>query len=384
MTTRAETIDIAAIKCTPRELVLSWQSGTSSVYSALWLRDNDPAHRDACSGQRLISLTDLPQEPKLQAAELWPPGSVTVRWEDGKNSVFTLAWFRAVDRDLRATARPMRLPWMGQSAEKFAWCDYADWSREPAAREDWLYYAARDGLAFLRNVPIEDAAVQVVAGSFGFVRETNYGRIFDVRSVAEPNNLAYTSPGLRVHTENPYREPVPDFQLLHCLTAAGQGGDSIFVDGMAVAERLRAHDPNAFSTLCQMPVRYRFQDATVDLAADRAMIEVDAREQFRAIYYNDRAIAPLPFRGTVLRNYYAAYRQLAELIDDTDRRVTYRLQPGDLVLFDNTRVLHGRTAFSMEAAGGHSAVRHLQGCYVDADGLYSSLAVLSRRRSVHP
>jgi gamma-butyrobetaine dioxygenase len=271
---------------------------------------------------------------------------------------------------------------MGQPASAFAWSDYAEWIENPASCEGWLYYAARDGLAFLRNVPIEDAAVLRIADRIGFVRETNYGRMFDVRSVAKPNNLAYTSLALPGHTDNPYRDPVPGFQLLHCLSAAGQGGESIFVDGMAAAERLRAHDPDAFSTLCQVPILYRFQDATVDLAAERTMLELDTQGQFRAIYYNNRSIAPLPLKGPRLKKYYAAYRQLAQLLHEAARQVVYRLQPGDLVLFDNTRILHGRTAFSIDADGEHG-IRHLQGCYLDADGLYSSLAVLSRTRSSH-
>ena len=112
---------------------------------------------------------------------------------------------------------------------------------------------------------------------------------------------------------------------------------------MAAAERVRAHDAEAFSTLSQTPILYRFQDANVDLAVERTMLEVDTREQFRAIHYDDRSIAPLPLKGPLLKKYYAAYRQLAELLCDPARFVRYRLQPGDLVLFDNTRILHGRT-----------------------------------------
>jgi hypothetical protein len=69
MIAKAADIDVAAVKCTPAELVLTWQNSTYSVYSSLWLRDNDPANRDARTGQRLISLVDLPREPRLHAAE---------------------------------------------------------------------------------------------------------------------------------------------------------------------------------------------------------------------------------------------------------------------------------------------------------------------------
>jgi [2-(trimethylamino)ethyl]phosphonate dioxygenase len=376
MIVKTADIDVSVVECKPEELTLTWQNSSYSVYSALWLRDNDPANRDALTGQRLVSLVDLPPAPRLQAAEPQPPGHITLRWEDGASSVFPLHWLRAFDHSLSIGSRPTRMPWMGQPAAAFASCDYAEWVENSASREDWLYYAGRDGLAFLRGVPIEDAAVLRVAALIGFIRETNHGRIFDVRNVAEPNNLAYTSRGLPVHTDSPYRDPVPGFQLLHCLSAAGQGGESIFVDGMAAAERLRAHDSEAFNTLCQTPIRYRFQDATADLAAERTMIEVDTQGQFRAIYYDEHSIAPLPLKGPGLKKFYPAYRQLAERLQDLARTVVYQLQPGDLVLFDNTRILHGHTAFSI---GG----RHLQGCYVDADGVYSSLAVLSRTRIAH-
>jgi gamma-butyrobetaine dioxygenase len=366
MTAKAADIEVTAAKCTPAELTISWQNASYSVYSSLWLRDNVPAHRDPQTGQRRIGLVDLPLEPRLHSAELWPPGHITVSWDDGETAGFSLHWLRAYDRSLRLGARPTRLPWMGQPASRFARSAYPDWAADPSIREDWLYYVGRDGLAFLSDVPVQDAAVLQVAAHIGYVRENNHGRIFDDRDVG----------ALPVHTDNSYRDPMPGFQLLHCLSVAGRGGESIFVDGMCAAERLRAHDANAFSTLCQTPILYSFQDSNVDLTVERTMIEVDTRDQFRAIHCDNRSIAPLPLKGPLLKKYYAAYRQLADLVCDPARSVVYRLQPGDLVLFDNARILNGRT----EGEGG---VAHLQGCYLDADGLYSSLAVLSRARSSH-
>jgi gamma-butyrobetaine dioxygenase len=379
MTLKAADVLGAAPRFTPDELVLEWPNQTFTVYRAQWLRDNDPAHRDPRNGQRLISLIDLPEEPRIQAVDPSPPGEVTVHWEDGACSIFSLQWLRAIDRERRARARPMRMPWMGQPAESFAWCDYAAWMAQPTARADWLERVARDGMAFLRQVPREDQALLTVAAHIGHVRETNYGRVFDVRSVARPNNLAYTTLGLRVHTDGPYRDPVPGLQMLHCLTAAGEGGESLFVDGLAAAERLRTRDPEDFATLSQTLIRFRFQEDAVDLCAERTMIDVDPQGQFRAIYYNDRAIAPLFLAPPLLKRYYAAYRRLATLLQERARYVTYRLQPGDLVLFDNTRILHGRTAFSAGEHDAPGASRHLQGCYIDADGFYSALAILTRK-----
>ena len=68
--------------------------------------------------------------------------------------------------------------------------------------------------------------------------------------------------------------------------------------------------------------------------------------------------------------FYAAYRRWATLLARPERTLTLPLRPGDCLVFDNTRILHGRTAFT--GAGQ----RLLQGCYADLDGLASSLAVL--------
>ena len=82
----------------------------------------------------------------------------------------------------------------------------------------------RLGFVLLRDVPAEPGTVLDVAASFGYVRQTNYGRLFDVRVEPAPGNLAYTSRAIRPHTDNPYRDPAPTVQLLHCLRAAGRGG----------------------------------------------------------------------------------------------------------------------------------------------------------------
>jgi gamma-butyrobetaine dioxygenase len=62
------------------------------------------------------------------------------------------------------------------------------------------------------------------------------------------------------------------------------------------------------------------------------------------------------------------------MIFQADLALTFRLSPGDCLVFDNTRVLHARTGF--DAVGQ----RHLQGCYADLDGVASAIAMLQRTR----
>jgi gamma-butyrobetaine dioxygenase len=241
-----------------------------------------------------------------------------------------------------------------------------------AALRDWLHAIATYGVALLRDVPAVPGEVTRVAALFGYVRETNYGRLFDVRSVLSPNNLAYTGLGLSCHTDNPYRDPVPTLQLLHCLASSAEGGDSVVVDGFEVAAHLRAVAPAHFDLLARVPVPFRFSDAEADLATEQPVLTLDVRGDVAAVRLNNRSKAPLRIDPALVEDWYAAYRAFARMIEDPAWQIRFKLEPGDLFVVDNRRVLHGRTAF----AG--TGQRHLQGCYADMDGLRSRLAVLGR------
>src|SRR5262249_9354180 len=122
--------------------------------------------------------------------------------------------------------------WGAADCARFYAMDYREFCGSTLARVDWLRAAASWGIAFLRRVPCEEGEVLRAASFIGWVRETNYGRVFDVAVSPDPNHLAYTNNALGLHTDNPYRDPVPGLQILHCLKAAC-GGESLFVDGFA-------------------------------------------------------------------------------------------------------------------------------------------------------
>jgi gamma-butyrobetaine dioxygenase len=221
----------------------------------------------------------------------------------------------------------------------------------------------------------EITALLARAASFGYVRETNYGRLFDVRVESAPGNLAFTSGAIRPHTDNPYRDPAPTVQLLHCLRAAGEGGDTGLVDGFAAAADFRAADPESFGTLARTPVSFGYVDRETELRASLPLIQLSPSGRVRGVRFNNRSMRPLRRPYAEVTAFYAAYRRWAELLAQPGRQLTVRLAPGDCLVFDNTRVLHARTAFSMSPG---SPGRHLQGCYADLDGLASTLAVLKR------
>lgn len=371
--------DVRRIASMPEALTVEWADGGVSEFTSLWLRDNRNQDRDAHSGQRLIDILDVPETPRIRSATR-RNGCVQVEWDDDSQpSSFELHWL-AAHATGRAPRRPELLvrPWLAgatlDARRDFAWASLANLADTPAARLDWLTRLAQDGLAFIEGMPATENALLAAMPLVGRVLETNYGLTFDVRSVPQPENLAYSDLGLGLHTDNPYREPVPGFQALHALITSNEGGDSLFADGLALAEHLRATAPEAFAELTTTPVPFLYQSKDAELYAERPLIQLSVSGQVSAVHYNNRSIAPLDLPAPRMRRFYAAYRSFAALMREARLQLRVHVQAGQLVVFDNQRVLHGRTAFSSARFP-----RHLRGCYLSRDSVYSEAALLRRQ-----
>jgi alpha-ketoglutarate-dependent taurine dioxygenase len=380
--------DAAVVKrlwSVPDTLSIEWTDGTLSEFASVWLRDNLCEDRDPHSGQRLIDIADLPENPRIRSAAA-RNGAVSVEWETElrsgevkpRSASFELEWLHA-HASSRPPGRPEFAPklWLEganlDASHDFAWAEFSEAQSNQSLRARWLTQLLQRGIAFLGQVPCNEDGILQAAALMGRVSETNYGQVFDVRSVPQPENLAYSDLGLGLHTDNPYREPVPGFQVLHALIASPDGGESLFGDGFAIAEHLRATSPDAFAILTHTPVPFLYRSKDAELYAERPLLQLTCSGAVSAVHYNSRSIAPLRLSAREAGPFYAAYRRFAALLRDSRFHLQFRLRDGDLVIFDNQRILHGRTAFS---SARHP--RHLRGCYLTRDSVYSETALLRR------
>jgi alpha-ketoglutarate-dependent taurine dioxygenase len=369
---------VATVSATPETLTVRWRSGDVSEFASLWLRDNVRADRDPHSGQRLIDIADLPPQPRIRAVRA-ANGSVHIDFEgEEQPATFGLEWLAAqaaggagevAERKRRLWPEGARL----DARRDFAWLELAAARTDPRARLAWLTRLLQDGIAFLTAVPCEPQAILNAVSFVGRVAQTNYGQVFDVRSVAQPENLAYSDLGLGLHTDNPYREPVPGFQALHALLTSPQGGASLFADGLALAAHLRESAPEDFALLTSTPVPFHYRSGDAELYAERPLIQLSCAGDVTAVHYNNRSIAPLKLPAREAPAFYGAYRRFATLLREPRFQLRLKLADGELVVFDNQRTLHGRTAFTSARYP-----RHLQGCYLTRDSVYSAAGLLRR------
>jgi gamma-butyrobetaine dioxygenase len=374
--------ETASVRAATGDLELA-ADGRTLRFPAGWLRDNCPCPLclDPVTGQRLHDITDIPEDCAVATTSDEPEHIVVTFAPDGHSSRFSRAWLTGHaldgygDSDPRADGKQL---WRKADLDgRIPEGDWRAYLENPGYRADRLRDVMRKGFVMLRDVPVAAGTVLTVARTFGYVRETNYGALFDVRVEPAPENLAFTSSEITPHTDNPYRDPVPTVQLLHCLRSAGPGdvgagGESGLVDGFMAAAILRDEDPEAFAVVTGTMCSFGYTDNGTELRACQPLIHLDPRGRVRGIRFNNRSALPLRAPYDEVLAFYAGYRRWAALLRRDELRVEFTLKPGDCLIFDNTRVLHARTAFTA------TEPRHLQGCYADLDGLESTVAVLSR------
>ena len=356
-------------------LQVLWTDGEQTRYHYLWLRDNCPSAFHPITRERSFDLLSVSEtiHPLTVAVE---DEMLVIEWSEQQHtSRYSQQWLRdhSYSDRLRDQHESSYQSWDQQFVGQIPRGEHARIMADDEALFQWMAALDRYGLAIIDGMPESREAVVDTAGRIDYLRQTNFGVTFDVVSVPDPVNLAYTSISLPLHTDLANQETPPGYQFLHCLKNNSNGGESTFVDGLRVLEELQRNCPEYFQLLAEHPIPFRFHDDDNDIRQHHPVINLDSFGNIVEIKYNAHLADIFDLPEAVMHDYYLAYRQLMALLRDPRFKIELKLRAGEMVVFDNRRVLHGRNAFDEAGA------RHLRGCYVDRSEFKSRLRVLAKR-----
>ncbi|KAF7510685.1 hypothetical protein GJ744_006051 [Endocarpon pusillum] len=281
--------------------------------------------------------------------------------------------------------------WDREAFEKRAnWTTYADFVNDTEAYKVAMSALHRDGLIFITKVDANEEAVRRMAERIGPLRNTFYGSTWDVRSVGNPKNVAYTNRHLGFHMDLLYMSNPPGYQLLHCLKNSCSGGESRFADAFLAATRLRQDNESHYRKLTRYPVEWTYEnDGQFYIARRPTFHEVQSfigteeqarrRLERKANKNDDADLAYVnwspPFQGRLYHNhehpertkeFIQATKTFDRILNDDAMVYELKMEEGTCAIFENRRVVHARNAFQMG-----DGERWLRGAYVDEDAFWS-------------
>lgn len=277
-----------------------------------------------------------------------------------------------------------------------------------------------------------------MVGSGSLSHSALYGSTFHVRSTANAINVAYTSAELCPHQDLAYYESKPGLQLLHCITndrTRITGGESILIDAMAAAHTFRSIAPDYFDVLTKCNATFVKQREGAIMTYTRPHIELahhhscggtgtannssDKYKEIVAIHWAPPFEGPLSISPELINPYFEAYSAFELMLDnsidpkqrsldsniDLDLAIQlaeyanmytweYVLHPGEMIIFNNTRMLHGRREFKEKATEAEKKMydtvddccrgtaRHLVGAYTNIDDSLNCYRVILRAKKM--
>ncbi|KAM0561584.1 hypothetical protein ACHAPJ_002752 [Fusarium lateritium] len=359
------------------------RSGGWTRLDAILLRDSCtcPSCVDPASGQKSYATTAIPSDISIQNIRKTSDGvGISFKNDMYKNHEMILPW-SSIEKALGH--KPVeKMPYPRQDAvypktgrtfwdkstiqNRIRKIDYHEFMKGDDAFWHTLLDLSNLGLVFLKNVPHDENSIVNVTTRIANIKETFYGRTFDVRAKPDAENVAYTSGYLGLHQDLLYLESPPAIQLLHCMENSCNGGESLFSDGLFAGKLLWLQKSASVANLSRVKIPYHYEKHGYFYRQKRSLFDVGEDGNLAAVYWSPPFQNQFQIPAVDTRAWLESAQLFDGLINDADAMFEMKMQPGECVLFDNLRVMHGRNQFDV---GGGS--RWLRGAYIAREDFVS-------------
>lgn len=376
MNTNYENKNSIKIQTSDKFLTLEWVDGSLSSYHYIWLRDNCKISLDPNSGQRVNSPINIPADIHPEHVVINNKEQLEIRWSDDHHvSQFDLNWLRKHNYSNKNNIKQANtILWDSSFDMSICKANYEAVLEDKTVQKEWLSCFKNYGFAMLEGVPERPKIVLDIAKKLSHVLVVTWGDFFEIDgNIGSDSYLGYSNKALDPHVDDPSFDPVPPVSMLHCISNETSGGVSTMTDSFKVATTLREESPEIFQLLTTSLVKFRLNYNDLIFENETSIIRINDSGALKQVIFNNTAIQPFDFPFEKMEAYYEAYQRFYKMVVSDKFQVRYSLKPGDLTLYDNHRILHGRTAFT------GSGSRRLQGCYIARDGLYSRLKMLYKQ-----
>ena len=354
-------------------LHITLSDGGSHYFNYYWLRDNCPSSFSSVTRERSFDIFHLDTAPRPNSAAV-EGDALVIDWS-GEDHVsrMPLDWLEAykVAKPRHDPADLPRVAWYSDHYPTVPRFSQPELVADKMKRAAWIEAMLVHGFTIVTDMPDSNEGLTQTAELMGYVRPTFFGEYFDVKTHINPTNTAYTSAALELHTDTPAEEFAPGIQFLHCRVNTVDGGQSLYSDGVAVANDFRKRDPEGFKLLSEVSIPFFCEHDTYDSRSRQTVIELDQHGEVSGLTISQHMADIFDLDQSLLDDYYPAFCRFGKMLQEDKYLMRFLMKGGECMVFDNHRIVHGRAAYSAT-----SGDRYLRGCYVDRGEMRSTYRAL--------
>ena len=354
-------------------LHITLSDGRSHYFNYYWLRDNCPSSFSSVTRERSFDIFHLDTAPRPNSAAV-DGDALVIDWagEDHLTRM-PLDWLEAykVAKPRHDPADLPRVAWYSDHYPTVPRFSQPELVADKTKRAAWIEAMLVHGFTIVTDMPDSNEGLTQTAELMGYVRPTFFGDYFDVKTHINPTNTAYTSAALELHTDTPAEEFAPGIQFLHCRVNTVDGGQSLYSDGVAVANDFRKRDPEGFKLLSEVSIPFFCEHDTYDSRSRQTVIELDQHGEVSGLTISQHMADIFDLDQSLLDDYYPAFCRFGKMLQEDKYMMRFLMKGGECMVFDNHRIVHGRAAYSAT-----SGDRYLRGCYVDRGEMRSTYRAL--------